>query len=260
MAKQVTYAVGGALAGFALCKLMPRIQKLLAGLKKSEETPTIYYYPARGRAEQLRLVFAEAEVDFEDKCFDMGNETEKTEFLADCTEKGGNSTTNIPMLEIDGLFLTQSTAVLRYLARKFGLYPGDGEAEACYYVDNLLDAAEDLRTASYKPMQMFGGGEKEKEHYIKTVLPTHLSNFARLLGSRDYFGRGAIDMENNALTVADVSIYDTLHVCERQVPGSVLGKDFPSLVAFFERMEARPGIARWIASEQRGKLFAFPPL
>lgn len=27
----------------------------------------VYYYPARGRAEQLRLVFAEAEVDFEDK-------------------------------------------------------------------------------------------------------------------------------------------------------------------------------------------------
>lgn len=260
MAKSVTVAaVTGVVAGFALCKLLPRIRQILA--KKMPKTkPTIFYYPARGRAEQLRLVFAEAEVDFDDETFDMSKDEEKKKFLMSCAEKGGNSTTNIPMVEIDGLFLTQSGAALRYLARKFGLYPGEGETQACYHVDNMLDAAEDLRTANYKPMKMFGGTDESKEHYIKNVLPQHLGNFARLLGSRDYFGRGFMDSTANKPTVADVSIYDTLHVCERQVPGSVLGKDFPSLAAYFQRMEARPGIKRWVHSEQRGKLWPFPEL
>lgn len=60
--------------------------------------------------------------------------------------------------------------------------------------------------------------------------------------------------------MADLTIYDALHVSELQVPGSVTGSDYPTLRDFFHRMEARPGIARWIASEQRGKLWAFPAL
>ena len=246
----VSAAVTGMVAGYALCKLMPTIRRLLAN---SASMPALYYWPARGRGEQLRLIFAEAGVAFTDYAFDMGKPGDKEAFFKSCAELGGNCTTNVPMVKIDGQYLTQSSAVLRYLARRYGLYPAEYDLQACYECDNLIAAAEDLRSANYKPMAMFGGGEKEKEAYVKQTLPTHLKNTARLLGKKNYFS-------GEHVTVADLTFYDVLHVCECQVPGCILGSAFPTLRDFFLRMEARPGIADWIASEQRKKLFAFPAL
>ena len=162
-------AVAGAAAGYALCIVWPKLRRRLLS-SSSASKPALYYWPARGRGEQLRLIFAEAGVDFTDHVFDMSKPGDKESFFAACAKKGGNSTTNIPMVEIDGQFLTQSSAVLRYLARKYGLYPADDDIQACYIVDNLIAAAEDLRGANYKPMAMFGGGAKEKEAYVSNTL------------------------------------------------------------------------------------------
>ena len=85
----------------------------------------------------------------------------------------------------------------------------------------------------------------------RTGLPKHVDNLARLLGSRDYFAAVGF-------TVADLTIYDTLDVTERQVPGTLA--KYPTLKAFHARVEARPNVAKWIASEERGKLLAFPAL
>lgn len=241
--------VVGVAAGAALAYAAT---KLLAVLKAKRtaaitDTPIFYYWPARGRGEQIRLALAEAGVPFEQPSFAFGDQDAMKKYFEDCRCKGGNLTTNVPMLYIDGLYLTQSSAVLKYVARKFGMYPVD--PVAAYEVDNLIAAADDLRTANYKPMKMFGGGEKELKSYLEG-LPKHLDNFVRLLGSRDYFAGG--------FTVADLTIYDTLDVAERQVPGTLA--KYPTLKAFHARVEARQNIATWIASEQRGKLAAFPAL
>jgi glutathione S-transferase len=99
---------------------------------------------------------------------------------------------------------------------------------------------------------MFGATEADKENY-RAKLPTHLSNLERLLGffGQEYFC-GA------SLCVADLNIYDAVDVAQRQIPFVL--DEFPKLKAFHARVEARPNIARWIASEQRAKLFAFPPI
>ena len=243
-----TQFIAGACAGAAA---VYAASKLLAWRRRAlSEKPTFYYYPARGRGEQIRLTLAEAGVEFEGKYFDMSDPSSKDPYLADCREKGGNLTTNIPMCHIDGVYRTQSLAVLRYVARKFGLYP-EGDIELSYIIDNLIEAANDLRSCNYKPMKMMGGGEKEKKVYLDEALPKHLKNLARLLGSRDYFA--------GQFTVADITLYDALDVSNRQVPG-ILATEYPTLAAFHARVEARPNIAKWIASEDRAKIFAFPAL
>jgi len=215
----------------------------------ASEKIALYYWPARGRGEQIRLVLAEAGVTWEEPTFDMSDEAAKLAYFAKCRELGGNLTTNVPMLEIDGMCLTQSSAVLKYAARKYGIYPQ--ELSAAYFVDNLIAAAEDLRTANYKPMPLFGATEEAKVAYTEKVLPNHLENLAQLLGGASYFAQ-------DAFSVADLTIYDTLDVANRQVPG-VLDK-YPTLKAFHARVEERPNIATYLSSERRGKLFAFPAL
>ena len=85
----------------------------------------------------------------------------------------------------------------------------------------------------------------------KAALPTHLENLERLLGDQDYFC-------GTKLNVADLNIFDVLDVTKCQIP-DVLDA-LPKLKAFFARVSTRPNIAKWIASEQRAKLFRFPPV
>jgi hypothetical protein len=51
-------------------------------------------------------------------------------------------------------------------------------------VDNLIEAAEDLRAANYKPMAFMGGTADDITKYKETILPKHLQSFARILLGR----------------------------------------------------------------------------
>lgn len=96
---------------------------------------------------------------------------------------------------------------------------------------------------------MFGGTEDDIKAYKEVIVPKHLENFQRILGERDYFAA------DGKFSVADLTIYDTLDVANRQVPGVL--EEYPSLQAFHARVEARPNIAKWIVSDERAKLLAF---
>ena len=89
-----TQFIAGACAGAAA---VYAASKLLAWRRRAlSEKPTFYYYPARGRGEQIRLTLAEAGVEFEGKYFDMSDPSSKDPYLADCREKGGNLTCQTP--------------------------------------------------------------------------------------------------------------------------------------------------------------------
>ena len=210
-------------------------------------TTKLYYWPARGRGEQIRIILADAGIPFEDITWDMAKgETEKLAFFERCKHLAGNLTTNIPMIEDkNGKFYTQSTAIIRKLGRENNLY------NDTYEEDMLLAAAEDLRSSNYKAMRMFGASDQVVTTYVNEVLPKHLKNLQRiLLKSPGLFLLG------NKACIADLTMYDALHVSERQVPG-ILSR-FPRVKLFFDTVECRPGVKEWIESEQRAKLMAFP--
>ena len=86
-------AVGGAALAYGAKILYASAQK-----SSSSGTPILYYWPARGRGEQIRLIFAEAGVDFVDDTFDMTSAEAREAFFARCRTLGMNLTTNIPMV------------------------------------------------------------------------------------------------------------------------------------------------------------------
>ena len=147
--------------------------------------PQLYYYGAQGRAQQIRYTLAEGGLEWDDACapFPAPDDVKAT-----WLKLGGNTTTNVPMLVMDGRTYTQSSAVLRHVARKGGLMPTDAEHQ--YEVDNILAAVEDYRTEAYKPIfgALMGAPDAEKIAQLKDeILPTHFKNLERLLGDDDYF-------------------------------------------------------------------------
>ena len=162
----------------------------------------------------LRLVLADGGIEFEDVNWGLSNiqnAVMKAEFFERCRKFGGNSTTNIPMLEMDGKFYTQSSAIIRHVGRVTGAYSGRFEE------DELLAAVEDLRSVNYKAMRVFGASDKAVDEYVNVLLPKHLNNFTRLLNLE----RSAYYLLGSKPTIADFSLYDVLHVVEGQVPGTL---------------------------------------
>lgn len=98
-----------------------------------ETTPVLRYFNVRGRGEAIRLAFADNGIAFEDASFsgdDWGKDKEDG-LKAKWTASGLIAFGQVPLLEIDGLKLVQSQAILRYLGRKVGWYAGAKLACAC---------------------------------------------------------------------------------------------------------------------------------
>ena len=199
-----------------------------------------YYYKATGRANQIRLTLAAAGVPWED-IYASGFPPTKEETQT-WRDVGKNSTTNIPMLEMeDGRVLTQSLALVRAVARM-----GDGsltptDAKELYLFDKIISDADDLRTLSYSSFPSWGCPQSSVNKYIQETLPLHLGNFERQL-TGDYF-------VGSSLTAADICAYDAIvSFGSSRIDGAL--DNFPKLQAFAARVEAHPAIAEYMASPE----------
>ena len=116
---QVWLSVGLGL-GLGLARLLRDLHR-----RSLRGPTTLYYWPATGKAETIRLLLAETGVAFEEASFEKpagvpiyapggaGMTAARTSaaaaaFFTSCRAKGGNLTTNTPMLEVDGRRIYQT--------------------------------------------------------------------------------------------------------------------------------------------------------
>ncbi|KAK3609069.1 hypothetical protein CHS0354_011827 [Potamilus streckersoni] len=144
---------------------------------------------------------------------------------------------NLPYY-IDGdIKVTQSNAIIRYIARKHDLL-GKTEQEKVA-VDVLLDQAMDFRNALVN-LVYFGDYEKSKDGYFKE-LPQKLHGFEAFLGDKPFF-------TGSKITAPDFVLYELLDQHRLMKEGCLT--DFPKLLAFLDRIEAEPNIKAYMASDK----------
>ena len=80
----------------------------------------LYYFDVYGRAEAIRMALTKAGVAFEDKRITGEDFTKLKAENPDFAEFG-----QMPVLEKDGKFYSQSTAILRMVCLENGFYPKD---------------------------------------------------------------------------------------------------------------------------------------
>ncbi|CEL96819.1 unnamed protein product [Vitrella brassicaformis CCMP3155] len=199
--------------------------------------PRLFYFHARGRAEIIRLIFAQAEVEYDDVRF-----REPPHAMEDFERLKGEGELpfdQVPILEVDGMVLAQSQAIVRYIARKHGLMGGTELDNA--FADMVACGTEDLRQ---KFTQMiFAKTEQEREQQLQTfskeVLPRWARYFENLLCQRggDWF-------LGSRLTYADLAVYDMMSTITWRLPEAF--GPFESLRAHGARVEKLPNIAHWL--------------
>ena len=194
----------------------------------------LHYFLGRGRAETTRWMLAVSQIAFENVPVDT------PEALATLRATGKLPFDQMPLLEIGDLNLSQSTAMIRYLARR-GDYYGETDADALWcdmIAGAVADFAETAMQAAFQPT---------KESALAT-LQGRFEKFgprfeARLAENNSGFCVGA------RLTFADVVLAEALTAYLDWAPGILV--DTPLLAALHDRVLNTPGIARYLHSEQR---------
>jgi glutathione S-transferase len=217
------------------------------------DKPTLLYFAARGRAELIRLVLAEAGVDHDEHHVGKGTPPAngRPTDLAELKAAGVLPFGAVPAWEEPGLRLVQSAAIANHLARRHGLLPADPvEAARC---DELLGAVDDVR-AEVRKLHLAAPEQRAavRGELERTTLPRWLGDLERLLAPRLAATGFAV---GRALTVADLALWYLLELLRDNGLGAL--ERCPQLAAFFGRVAARPRIAAYLASARRP---AFTPL
>ncbi|XP_062046104.1 glutathione S-transferase Mu 1-like [Lepus europaeus] len=140
---------------------------------------------------------------------------------------------SLPYL-IDGTHkLTQSNAILRYLARKHGLC--EGEDSGGLLENQVMDNHIQIGMMCYS-LNL----EKLKPEYLKG-LPEKLQLYSQFLGKRPWFA-------GDKITFADFLVYDILDQNRIFEPACL--DAFPNLKDFMSRFEGLPKISAYMKSSR----------
>ncbi|XP_043818762.1 glutathione S-transferase Mu 3-like [Dromiciops gliroides] len=200
------------------------------------------YWDVRGVAHAIRLLLQYTGTNYEEKLYQFGKapDYDRSQWL-DVKFKLGLDFPNLPYL-IDGeRKITQSNAILRYIARKHNMC-GETEEEKIR-VDLLENQVMDIRMqlvrVSFSP-----DFEKLKPGYLEQ-LPGQLKLFSQFLGKGTWF-------VGDKITFVDFLVYDVLDQNQLFEP-KCLDK-FPNLKDFIARFEALEKIAAYMHSDKFYKL------
>jgi glutathione S-transferase len=216
--------------------------------------PTLIYFKARGRAEVIRLILAEAGVDYDEH--PIGKDLplfdgKPTDFQA-LKDSGLLPFQAAPVWEdADGFRLAQSNAIVKYVAATHGMGGKNPREQAL--IDQMIGACDDVRIEIRRLVT-----EPDKRPQIvaelnATFLPKWMGFLDRTLATnRD--GTGFV--VGDSITAADLSLFYVLEMLRDNGFGAPIDA-CPRLAAFARRIAERPGVAKYLASPTRP---AFVPL
>ncbi|XP_050602707.1 glutathione S-transferase Mu 2 isoform X7 [Macaca thibetana thibetana] len=199
---------------------------------------TLGYWNIRGLAHSIRLLLEYTGSSYEEKKYTMGDapDYDGSQWLNE-KFKLGLDFPNLPYL-IDGTHkITQSNAILRYIARKHNLC-GETEKEKIredILENQLMDNRMQLARLCYDP-----DFEKLKPEYLEG-LPEMLKLYSQFLGKQPWF-------LGDKITFVDFIAYDVLERNQVFEPSCL--DAFPNLKDFISRFEGLEKISAYMKSSR----------
>ena len=192
----------------------------------------LHYFPESGNSYKLALMLTLCGQRFEPVWTDFGGGVTRTpEWRSTVNEMG-----EIPVLEVDGVKMTQTAPILLGLADRYGRFGGEAAEEKFELLRWLFWDNHKLTgyMATYRFMRTFvpNGDPQVLKHFrarlsdFLGILDQHVGNSAFMIGARP--------------TISDFSMMAYLHY-----PADETGYDFaashPNISAWLGRIAALPG-------------------
>ncbi|CAI5441898.1 unnamed protein product [Caenorhabditis angaria] len=196
------------------------------------------YFASRGFAEASRQIFKLAGVEFEDIRIIHGDGT--WDELKSKTPFG-----QIPVLSVDGFEIPQSSAILRYLARKYGFVGQTPEEEA--WVDAIVDQFKDFIEAfrQYATANRLNKPAEEIDRVKTEIAIPARDAYFKILNTILERSKSGFLVGNN-VTFADLVVVDNLVTLEKN--GFLNKGEQPKLDALRQKIHNLPKLKEWIAT------------
>ncbi len=222
---------------------------------ETDATYQLFYWPSiQGRGEFVRLVLEEAGANYADVAREPGGMDRLEDILeGDIGQTPGFA---VPMLQHGNLIISQTANICLYLARRHGLVPDDEASQL--HANQLQLTVADLVTEAHDthhPISVADYYEDQKEAarrrakaFVELRIPKFLDYFERALHS----SAGAF-LLGDALSYVDLSVFQVVRGLQYAFPEAMRGcrSRAEGLWALCDRVEDRPAISAYLASEQR---------
>ncbi|KAM3862949.1 glutathione S-transferase A1-like [Diretmus argenteus] len=197
----------------------------------------LHYFNGRGKMESIRWLLAVAEVEFEE--VHLATHEQYEQLLSD----GDLMFQQVPMVEIDGMKLVQTRAILNYIAEKYNLHGKDlqDRARINMYCEGLMDLMEMMMMLPFTPPAD-----------VKTKLDNiHTKATGRYLPVFEKALSGPVYLVGGKLSCADVALLECSLMLEEKFPG--IFSQFPNTKSFQGRMTRRPAINKFLQPGSKRK-------
>jgi len=201
-----------------------------------EHSTKLYYFPLRGRGETARLLLNYNGVKYEDVKIAM----EQWPTVKEKMPMG-----QLPVLEVDGKQICQSTAIARYIAREGGLL-GKGSwemARADMLVEGVFEMWGHLNKVYMPKLQ---GDMKTSEENWKTFVTEHLTPLLNRY-QKFFDENGTGWFVGSALTWADIAVAEFISVLE-ECFNPTAAASYPKLKAFSSKVLSLPQLKDYVKS------------
>jgi glutathione S-transferase len=219
----------------------------------AEAGPTLHYFAIKGRGEPIRMTFAACGAQFKEADMDFGKMKAKAgSAISPCGQA--------PLLEVDGAYLCQMTAIMRFIGAKYKpALIGDGLLQKAH-VDMLLNSIDDLYL---KYIQcVYGSGLEDTPKaalWAKHFDPQSKAksndgaHMAYLVGFIERSPGPFLCGAN--FTIADIFFYFTLEAYMRtQCFGANLAASYPALTTYMAAVCAVDGLQARLTDPKRAEL------
>ncbi len=195
-----------------------------------------YFDMHGGRAEPVRLALAIGNISFEDHRFSYPE-------FADIRKNTPFG--QVPVLEVDGVQITQCDSMLRYAGKLAGLYPEDAyQALLCDEVMYVVEEAGVKMGPTYRM-----AGEEQKAARLALV-NGHIPVYLRWL-EKQLLARGGDYFADHRLTVADLKVFIDVRTLNSgrldHIPADLVQQVAPALNAHAQRIAEHPAVAAYYA-------------
>ncbi|XP_034007799.1 glutathione S-transferase 3-like [Trematomus bernacchii] len=195
----------------------------------------LHYFNGRGKMESIRWLLTVAEVEF-DEVF-LTTREQYLKLLSD----GDLMFQQVPLVEMDGMKLVQTKAILNYIAEKHNLHGKDLKDKLMVntHSEGLMDLMEMIMTLPFAAdvkTKLDNIQNKAKDRYLP-VFEKALSGPIYLVGGR--------------LSCADVQLLECTLMLEEKFVGILA--EFPNLKSFQGRMTRIPAVSRFLQSGSKRK-------
>ncbi|KAM3606949.1 uncharacterized protein V6R79_026232 [Siganus canaliculatus] len=193
------------------------------------------YFNGRGKMESIRWLLTVAGVEF-DEVFLSTNEQYK-KLLND----GDLMFQQVPLVEIDGMKLIQTKAILNYIAEKYNLHAKDAKERVMInmYSEGLIDLMEMIMILPFTK-----DTKAKLENIESKARERYLPVFEKALCGSTYLVGGKLSM-------ADVLLLESTLMLEEKFP-EILA-NFSNIKSFQNRLTQMPAISKFLQPGSKRK-------